>query len=174
MLAWSHGDDAAGDRVRVLEHTADDRKRELRDALTRSFAPPLDPEDLFALSQGVDEVLNSAKDTVREAEVMGTSPDKAMTEMIEDLVVGTRALAQAFSTLGEGGDTAAATKAADRATKSARAVEHVYRRAMSALLAIDDIADVTAKRELYRRLVRTSEHVAAVAERVWYAVLKQG
>ncbi len=44
---------------------------------------------------------------------------------------------------------------------------------MSALLEVDDMAEVTARRELYRRLVRTSDHLATVAERVWYAVLKR-
>jgi hypothetical protein len=43
---------------------------------------------------------------------------------------------------------------------------------MSALIDVDDVREVTAKRELYRRLVRTSDHLANVAERVWYAVLK--
>jgi len=44
---------------------------------------------------------------------------------------------------------------------------------MSALIEVDDIAEVTARRELYRRLVRTGDHLAAVAERIWYAVLKR-
>ena len=173
MLAWAEGDAAAADRVRVLEHTADKRKRELRAVLTQMLAPPLDPEDLFALSEGVDEVLNSAKNTVREAELMGVEPDAAFAEMAAALARGTALLASAFAALGERGDGAPATAAADGAIKTQREVEHVYRRAMSALLGVEDMAEVTARRELYRRLVRTSDHLAAVAERVWYAVLKR-
>jgi selenocysteine lyase/cysteine desulfurase len=66
----------------------------------------------------------------------------------------------------------AATQAADRAIKNQRRLEHRYRAAMSALIDVEDVHEVTAKRELYRRLVRTSDHLANVAERVWYALLK--
>ena len=41
-----------------------------------AFMTPLEPEDLFELSRGLDEVLNAAKNAVREAEVMGTPPTR--------------------------------------------------------------------------------------------------
>ncbi len=68
---------------------------------------------------------------------------------------------------------AAATEAANRAAKSQSRLEKVYRRAMSALIVVDDLREVAAKRELYRRLARTSDDLRDVAERVWYSVLKQ-
>jgi len=172
LVAWAHGDGAAGERVRECEHLADGRKRELREALTQAFAPPLEPEDLFELSQGLDEVLNRAKNTVREAEVMGARPDRAIAEMAAELDDGVKNLAAAFAMLGDRSGRDAATQAADRAIKNQRRLEHRYRAAMSALIDVEDVREVTAKRELYRRLVRTSDHLAMVAERVWYAVLK--
>jgi DNA-binding transcriptional ArsR family regulator len=94
-----------------------------------------------------------------------------MIDMAAELASGTRHLAEAFAALVDHGE--AATTAADRAIKSHRNVEHIYRRAMSALIGVDDLGAVTIRRELYRRLVRTSNDIAAVADRVWYAVLKQ-
>ncbi len=44
---------------------------------------------------------------------------------------------------------------------------------MSALLEVDDLREVTARRELYRRLARTGDELVRVAERVWYSVLKE-
>jgi hypothetical protein len=52
-------------------------------------------------------------------------------------------------------------------------LEHVYREAMSGLVVVNDLREVAAKRELYRQLARTSDDLREVAERVWYAVLKQ-
>ena len=45
---------------------------------------------------------------------------------------------------------------------------------MSALLTVNDLAEVTGRRELYRRMSRIGDLVHAVAERVWYAVVKEG
>jgi uncharacterized protein Yka (UPF0111/DUF47 family) len=174
LREWANGDGPAADRVRALEHQADDAKGELRDALRRAFTTPLDPEDMFDLSQELDDVLNSAKNTVREAEVMRTEPDEAIAAMCNELADGTRHLADAIALLASRDRESAATEAADKAVKSQRYVEHIYRAAMSALIDVADMREVTAKRELYRRLVRTSDHLAGVAERVWYSVLKEG
>jgi uncharacterized protein len=172
LVAWSEGDVTAADRLRECEHRADDCKRDLRVALTTAFTTPLEPEDLFELSRGLDRVLNNTKNAVREAEVMQTLPDAAIGEMAAELAEGTRDLAAAFATLGQDGG-ALATEAATRAAKSQSRLEHVYRRAMSDLIAVDDLREVAAKRELYRRLARTSDDLREVAERIWYSVLKQ-
>ncbi len=81
LVAWAEGDPDASERLHACEHRADEQKRDLRRALTTAFSTPLEPEDIFELSSGLDEVLNSAKNTVRESEVMGTAPDAAMAEM---------------------------------------------------------------------------------------------
>ena len=68
----------------------------------------------------------------------------------------------------------AATAAADAALKSQRRVEHVYRAGdVGARSSVDDLREVAARRELYRRLARTSDDLVDVAERVWYSVLKE-
>jgi uncharacterized protein len=171
LVAWASGTPGAADRVRECEHRADDRKRDLRRALTLAFTTPLELEDIFELSRGLDEVLNRAKDLVREAEVMRTAPDDAIAGMARELADGARRLADAFAALEH--DRGAATLAADQAVKSQRRLERVYRGAMSALVEVDDLREVTARRELYRRLARTSEGLIEVAERVWYSVLKE-
>jgi uncharacterized protein Yka (UPF0111/DUF47 family) len=171
LARWAGGDSAQADVVRECEHRADDHKRELRLALTVAFTTPLEAEDLFALSGDLDAMLNGAKDAVRESEVMALPPDEAVAEMAGCLLEGVRHLGRAFDRLGA--DSAAATEAADAAVKCQRRVERVYRRAMGALLDVDDLREVMAKRELYRRFSRVGDELAAVAERVWYAVVKE-
>lgn len=174
LLAWTEGQSGSAERLRECEHLADERKRALRQALTEAFTTPLEPEDIFELSEGLDGVLNRAKDAVREAEVMGADPDEAMRHMAQQLLAGVKSLSLAFGELSPRGGREAATAAADEAVKSQRRLEHIYRAAMSSLLEDPDLREVTGKRELYRRLVRCSDHLAEVAERVWYAVLKVG
>lgn len=172
LVAWARGDAAAADRLRECEHRADDSKRELREALTDAFSTPLELEDVFELSRGVDEIVNDAKNTVGEAEAMETPPDEAIAEMAVQLAAGTRQLAKALELL-EAGDRTAATAAADRAVREQRHLQHTYRAAMSALVKVEDLRELAARRELYRRMARTGDELVAVAERVWYSVLKE-
>lgn len=172
LVAWSSGDTAAPKRLRSCEHRADKHKRELRKALTEAFSTPLEPEDIFEMSRGLDEILNGAKNIVGEAEAMQATPDAAMVEMAKELAAGTRRLVEAFGMI-EGGDPDSATAHADQAVKDQRDLQHTYRAAMSALIEVQDIRELAARRELYRRLARTGDELVRVAERVWYSVLKE-
>jgi uncharacterized protein Yka (UPF0111/DUF47 family) len=172
LVAWAAGESGAAERLRECEHRADDCKRELRTALTVAFTTPLEPEDIFELARELDWVLNGAKNVVREAEVMETEPDAAIAEMAAELTAGSQDLAEAFEALARG-QTPDATEAANQAAKSQSRFEKTYRPAMSALIGVNDLREVAAKRELYRRLARASDDLREVAERVWYSVLKQ-
>jgi uncharacterized protein Yka (UPF0111/DUF47 family) len=171
LVLWAGGDASAGDRVRECEHRADGMKRRLWRELREAFSPPIDAEDLFTLSSDLDEVLNEAKNLVRELEVMELTPDAATHDMAVLLAEATQHLADAFARLAP--DPGDATECADAAIKSARRVERLYRSAMSALLDVDDLREVSGRREIYRRLSRIADRVHAVAERVWYAVMKE-
>jgi hypothetical protein len=103
---------------------------------------------------------------------MGSQPDPAIAEMSARLAEGIAHIADAFAALG-GRRSEGATEAADAAVASQRRLERVYRRAMSALVDVDDLREIAARRELYRRLARTSDQLVDVAERVWTSVLKE-
>jgi uncharacterized protein len=172
LVAWSRGEPEAALTVRDCEHRADEAKRGLWRALRDSYSPPIDAEDLFMLSADLDEVLNAAKDLVREMEVMGMEPDPPIVTMTGYLAEAVGHLAAAFGHLGPEGE---ATDDADAAIKSQRRVEHAYRSAMSDLLDEHEheLGEVIGRREAYRRLSRIGDLVLRVAERVWYAVVKE-
>ncbi len=172
FAAWAHGDAEQESAVRAAEHEADRVRRTLQAQLRRAFSTPMDQEDLYRLSELLDAVMNAAKNIVREADVLGTAPDAPGADMADELVSGMAHLRRAFDHLTDDGDTA--TDEADAAVSSERRMEKIYRRAMRELLAMDDVREVMARRELYRRMLEAGERMAAVAERVWYAVVKEG
>jgi uncharacterized protein len=172
LVAWARGDETQATAIRALEHRGDEVKRELEKALTTAFTTPLEPQDLYALSRGIDWILNQSKDLIRESQVMASPPDEAIAEMCEALAEAVHLLCEAVSLMGakDGG----ATSRANEALHAERRIEKVYRDAMGALLDSDDLREVTARRELYRRLARIGEVVVDVAERVWYVVVREG
>jgi hypothetical protein len=75
---WAGGDAAAARAVRDAEHQGDLAKRDLLSALREAFVTPIEPEDLFALSRGIDRILNYATDLVEESEAMASPPDEGI------------------------------------------------------------------------------------------------
>jgi uncharacterized protein Yka (UPF0111/DUF47 family) len=180
---WAGGDIARADDVRAAEHECDQVRRTLVGAVSEAFTTPLQPEDLFQLSRDLDKVINGAKNTVREAEAMGSPPDQATADMAVLLAEGVRHIQTAFTALGArhgkasraagAAAAASATEAADASVKSQRKLERIYRAAAGDLLAVTDISVVVARREFYRRISAISDDIVAVADRIWYSEVKE-
>jgi uncharacterized protein Yka (UPF0111/DUF47 family) len=171
FAAWAGGDPAAARIVRDSEPQGDLAKRDVIDALRTAFVTPLEPEDAFALSRGVDWILDYARDLVAEAEVLDVGPDPGLAEMAVLLGEAVRHIDEAIGLLPEDGERA--TRAAGEAIAVEHRVEAAYYRGMAALLELEDMRHRIGRRELYRRCTRIGELVIDVAERVMYAVVKQ-
>jgi uncharacterized protein Yka (UPF0111/DUF47 family) len=169
--AWAVGDASAAHAVLDTEREGEAAKRELLSALRAAFVTPLEPEDVFALSRGVDRILNSARNLVKESEAMDCPPDAGIAEMGRLLGASLQHIDNAIARLGSDGDEAAAS--ADAAITTERQLESAYYKGMGGLLEVEDRSERIARRELYRRCSRIGETVVEVAERVVYAVVKQ-
>lgn len=171
LVQWARGDDSQIAVIRSLEHKGDEQKRELEEALTTAFTTPIEPQDLYTLSRGVDWILNQSKDLIRESEVMACPPDKPMVQMCEALAESVHLLCEAVELAGA--KAGGATERANSALRAERRIEKVYRDAMAALIGVSDLREVMARRELYRRMSRIGEEVVEAAERVWYIVVRE-
>jgi uncharacterized protein Yka (UPF0111/DUF47 family) len=169
--AWAAGDLAAAEGVRDAERRGDVAKRELLSALRDAFVTPMEPEDVFALSRGIDRLLNYARDLVNESEAMACPPDARIAEIAALIGRALREIDTAVARLGS--DVDAATEAADAAIVAERRLEQVYFEGMAALLEVEDRNERIARRELYRSCSKLGETVVDIAERVVYAVMKQ-
>lgn len=171
LVKWARGDESQVAVIRALEHKGDEHKRALERALTTAFTTPIEPQDLYTLSRGIDRILNQSKDLIRESEVMACPPDEPIVQMCEALAESVHLLCEAVELAGvkDGG----ATERANAALRAERRIEKVYRDAMAALIGVADLREVTARRELYRRLSRIGEEVVDAAERVWYIVVRE-
>jgi uncharacterized protein Yka (UPF0111/DUF47 family) len=171
FVGWSGGDGDQGRVVRDLEHEADDARRKLMRELRAAFSTPFDAEDIYELSERLDEVLNGAKNAVRESEITDVAPAPPMEQMAQCLQDGVHHLHDALAALKDDEDRA--TEEADAAIKSGRALEHHYRRAMSDLLELDDVKLQAGRRELYRLYSHIGDALVRVSHRVWYTVVKE-
>ena len=171
FAAWAAGGGNGAHRVREAGSRGDEAKRHLLEALRDAFVTPLEPEDLFALSRGLDRTLDRLKDLVNESEVMSTPPDAGLERMARALVEALRRIEEAVEVLGEDRDRSAG--AADEAIRAERVLEHAYLTGMGELLNVEDRSERIARRELYRGCARIGETIVETAERIVYAVMKQ-
>jgi uncharacterized protein Yka (UPF0111/DUF47 family) len=171
FAAWAGGDAPQQAQVRACEHRADEVRRELSLQLRQAFSTPVDQEDLFTLSERLDAVLNGLKNVVREADSYALDPDAAIASMAGEIATGAQHLRTAIDHLAK--DAEAATREADAAVSAERRMEKIYRDAMRDLLAVDDLREVLTRGEFYRRTLEIGERLTRVADRVWYAVVKE-
>ena len=171
FAAWSAGgDEAQAHAVRDAEHSADAARMAVLEALSAALMTPVDQEDLYTLSERLDAVLNAAKDTVRESEVLGVPTDEHTAEMgalaleaTDHLVAGLEALGHKQEHPGEH---------ADAAIKAARKIDRAYRHAIAGLPADADARRQIQTIEVYRGYTAIAEAVVHVATRTWYSLLK--
>jgi len=175
------GDAEIAQKVRDLEHRADDLKNRNIRILNASFSTPMDREDLYDAIAGIDHIINFTKTTVFELRVFKTAPDKCMRKLARQLTLGVEALRDGFALLDK--DPAAAEPHALEAHKAERRMKKIYRRGLVVLLdkerfkqrcaeqpgapeelALDFMVYVTKHREIYRHLSHAADRLARVSE----------
>lgn len=171
LADWARGDEDAVRIVREAEPRGDEQKRLLMEALRAAFVVPLEPEDVFTLSRGIDWVLDDAVDLIAESQVLARAPDPGIAEMADRMIEAMRCIDDAIGELNKDGD--AATGEAEQAIAIVKRLEDAYYRGMAGLLEVEDRGDRIARRELYRRCSRIGDVIVEIAERVMYAVVKQ-
>lgn len=171
FAAWANGDADQATVLRDAEHAADKVRRELAQQLRVAFTTPVDAEDLFTLSERLDAVLNMAKNVVRDAGLMAIVPGEPTAAMASEALAGVRHLATAFAALPKDPNTA--TTEADAATKTARHIEKRYVRAIREIGNGSDLHSALLQREHFHDCMKVGERIEMVADRVWYAVVKE-
>ena len=126
------GDEAIGQKVRELEHRADDLKDRNIQILNGSFSTPMAREDLYDAIAGIDYLVNFTKTTVYELHLYKTAPDKFMRSLSEELTAGVVSLRKGFALLDK--DPVAVAPFAVAAHKAERKMKKIYRRGMVVLL----------------------------------------
>jgi uncharacterized protein Yka (UPF0111/DUF47 family) len=183
------GDEALASQVRALEKRGDELKERNTDILSKSFSTPMDREDIYRAITTIDHIVNYAKTTTREIDVLKITPDKYMLELALLLKEGTYALREGYRKLTE--HPGKADENADAARKAERSSEKVYRRALGELFneerylevlgkhvedttvtAVTLVIEIFKHREIYRHLSNAADRLARAGEVLHDIVVK--
>jgi len=184
-----NGEEDLARQVRALEKRGDELKARNTDILNKAFSTPMDREDIYRAIASIDHIINYAKTTTREIEVLGVAPDKYMQELAALLKAGAYALQRGYQKLAENPQQAEEDSQAAR--KAERTCEKVYRRALGELFreegyiaildsqetntteaAVKLVLEIFKRREVYRHLSNASDRLARAGEVLHDIVVK--
>jgi uncharacterized protein Yka (UPF0111/DUF47 family) len=157
---------AIRDRVQEIEHQGDRAVHQMLEALGRSFATPIDREDLQKLSKRMDDIIDHTNAAARACVLFGVEkPTRPMCLLADKLVESTSALATAIAQL--------RARAWGQLIADARRVamlekdgDHIYRDAMHALFhdpAID-AKTILREKEVLEDLEKAIDSCDSVAD----------
>ncbi|MBK7609848.1 MAG: DUF47 family protein [Actinomycetales bacterium] len=189
LLAYTEtGDNEQAELVRSLEHEADEIKERNIAALNEAFSTPMDREDLYRAIQTIDHVLNYAKTTVREMQVLGVEADDAIREMAGILLEGVVSLDAGYKALpralrprsrtplppGRPSETPRRPTAGPGSPVRRRAPPHGHGGLLDPTgpVALRKVMDVFKKREVYRHMSNAADRLARAGESLRDIVVK--
>ncbi len=147
------------EKARQTEKDADEVQRILIHELEDSFVTPLDREDIFALSQALDNFIDYVYDTVAELEIFDLTPSESMKtianlllEMAQELHLATQRLIDYPRVAGEH---------ARRVKKIENEIETAYRESLAELFSgpeeVSYLMTALKAREVLRHMSNASD-----------------
>lgn len=162
-----HGDPETVDR---MESEADDIRRILIDELNKTFITPIDREDIFALSRVIDDVVDHAKNTVKEMSVFEVQSNDNLREMAALLEKGAEQLVASMRHLSKNPNVA--VEYALRAKRIENRMNDKFLQALNELFSGSDTRLMLSLREIYRHFNRSADRVDEAANIISNIVVK--
>lgn len=144
-----------GKEVDRTEKEADELRRQLIDALNRTFVTPFDREDIFTLSRALDDMVDYANTTVEEMVLFQSPANAHLRDMADALYQGARQITLAVESLRAMPN--GMHEHIIKAKKSENRMEHLYREALAELFKTSDVVTILKMREIYRHLSNAAD-----------------
>ena len=164
------GDAGLPDQVDELEKLGDNKLREMIDALQDTFVTPIDRQDLYGLSEAVDQMLDYLDNAARELKIFAIEATPEMAEMGKILAEASNDILAAVTALPR--DAESAIDSARSAIHSEHRVEAVYRRSIAVLFDNPDLRIALKRREVYRHLSNSADRADAIGRLIRKIVVK--
>lgn len=162
------------DEMNRREYEADEVKRILTDELHRTFITPIDREDIFNISEQIDEMLDYAQTTIEAMILLGVDADEFLQKMVA--VNRTAAEELHFALQRLSGNPRVAQEHAWRVRKNEEEVKRIYRQAVADLFTkVKDfkrLMGMMKRREVYLHVANMAERARAAATVIGIVVMK--
>jgi len=157
-------------KLKKTEESGDKARRELINAINSSLVTPLERQDLFSLSNVLDNILDYALNTTDEMIIYDVYPDFYLTKMVEKLMRGVRYLEGALEDLFRNKQTS--NNSIVKAKSMENEVEETYHEALASLFSGDDFKYMFKMREVLRHISNAADRIADAADIMGNIIIK--
>lgn len=162
------------EEMKSREYEADEVKRILTDELHRTFITPIDREDIFNISERIDEMLDYAQTTIEAMLLLGVDADEYLQKMVDVNCTAAEELLYALQRLSA--NPRVAEEHAWRVRKNEEEVERIYRQAVADLFTkvknFKPLMGMLKRREVYRHVSNMADRAKAAATVIGIVVMK--
>jgi uncharacterized protein Yka (UPF0111/DUF47 family) len=158
------------DEVDRLEKRGDEILATTLTALRETFITPFDRQDIYALGEAIDDMIDYINNAAREIKLFGVSATPAMAQMAGILSQGARDICQAVAAIPSQPNVA--TNCARSACSSENAMENLYRSTLAELFDTNDFPKIFKLREIYRHLSNSADRADSAGRLLGKIVVK--
>ncbi|MGB9693762.1 MAG: DUF47 domain-containing protein [Caldisericaceae bacterium] len=158
-------------KIKSVEEDGDRARRELINELVKNLITPLDRQDLFTLSNVIDEILDYSLSTVEEMVVYNLNPNFYLKKMIEKLSRGVVHLNYAVSNLFVDKNLANTNVIAAKVIENE--IEETYREALANLFENEDFHYIFKMREVFRHISNSADRISEAADIIGNIIIKE-
>lgn len=159
-------------QIADVERHGDELRRDLVERLSKTLVAPLDREDLFRLSRSIDDVLDTIRDFVREADLYQIENRKTYLPLIANVITALESLDDAVAALWSAPQRVPLE--ALRTKKAAHAISRGYQQEFAKIVDGAMSPNALKHRELIKRLDWVGVRISDAADVLTDGALKRG
>lgn len=165
MVKSSDGTGEHRRAVKEVEHRADEKTHLIFTALNESFITPMDREDIAALAQALDDIIDFTWATANHLHLYGiTQAPPAVVEVAQMLVDQTKLVQEAVSHLKDLRTTAKFNEILTNIHRLENKADEACDEAVLALFQLEDVRTILKLKDVYRSLETATDKCEDVAD----------
>lgn len=157
-------------KLKKTEESGDKARRELINAINSSLVTPLERQDLFSLSNVLDDILDYALNTADEMIIYEVYPDFYLTKMVEKLIRGVSYLEGAVEDLFR--NKHISNSSIVKAKSMENEIEETYHEALALLFSGENFKYMFKMREVLRHISNAADRIADAADIMGNIIIK--
>lgn len=157
--------------IKKCEAEGDNLRRDLVNELNRSLITPIDRQDIYTLSNNIDNILDYAYNTIEEMIIYKLYPNFYLRKMIEKVSRGVNHLGYAVENMF--GDKNLANSNVVSAKVIENEIEETYHEALADLFSKDDFHYIFKMREVLRHISNSADRISEAADIIANILIKE-